>query len=445
MVGAGVAGLVAARRLVLTGAAVVVLEAADRPGGQVDTLEVEPGVFLDVGAEALALTAPGVATLVDELGLTDSVVRSPGVASTIATSRGLRDLPAGVGPAGPTRLWPVVRSRTLPWPALARAALEPLAARRMPTLAPDADVAVGDFVRGRFGAPVSRTYVGTLLGTIHAGDVGRLSLRATSPSLVPAATEGRSLVLRKRPSGPGATMELVTWPEGLSTLVRRLTSGLQVRSGTPVTGLTRSGDGYDVVTVHGRVGADAVVLAVPASPAAALLHDLAPTAADLLAGAETADVVTVLVGLPRAQVSSALRGTGLLVPPDSGRLLKAATYLSRKWPHLAGHDTFWLRLSAGRAGDPRAMQLDDAELVSALLVDLEELTGLVAEPRHVVVRRWPAALPQLTVGHLARMAAVRADLPDGIALAGASYDGVGLAAGLRSGEGAATALIREEP
>ena len=40
IVGGGVAGLVAARRLVLGGRSVVVLEAADRPGGQVDRHEV---------------------------------------------------------------------------------------------------------------------------------------------------------------------------------------------------------------------------------------------------------------------------------------------------------------------------------------------------------------------------------------------------------------------
>ena len=64
--------------------------------------------------------------------------------------------------------------------------------------------------------------------------------------------------------------------------------------------------------------------------------------------------------------------------------------------------------------------------------------GLEARPDHVVVRRWPNALPQLTVGHGARMAGVRSQLPQGIALAGASYDGVGLAACVRSGEAAAT-------
>jgi oxygen-dependent protoporphyrinogen oxidase len=163
----------------------------------------------------------------------------------------------------------------------------------------------------------------------------------------------------------------------------------------------------------------------------------------VLAGVETADVVTVLLGVPTA-ATRGLPGTGLLVPSGTGRLLKAATHLDRKWPHLAGGDTSWLRLSAGRAGDHRVRDLADDELVTALLDDLRELTGFAATPTTTVVRRWPAALPQLTVGHPARMAAVRAALPPGVVLAGASYDGLGLAAAIRSGEAAAAALLPVE-
>ena len=113
MIGAGVAGLVAARRLAQAGAHVTVWEAEDRVGGQVHTVEVAPGTRLDLGAEALHLAAPGVADLVAELGLAGTmVVAAPG-SSRLVTPRGLRPLPAGVGPAGPSRLGPVVRSRTL--------------------------------------------------------------------------------------------------------------------------------------------------------------------------------------------------------------------------------------------------------------------------------------------------------------------------------------------
>src|SRR5690606_19807802 len=114
--------------------------------------------------------------LVDELGLSASLVTATPGSSRLATRRGLRPLPAGVGPAGPSRLLPVLTSRTLTIPELLRAGLEPLAARRAAVLTPDADVSVADFVGSRFGRAVSDTFVDPLLGNLHAGDVGRLSL-----------------------------------------------------------------------------------------------------------------------------------------------------------------------------------------------------------------------------------------------------------------------------
>jgi oxygen-dependent protoporphyrinogen oxidase len=123
-------------------------------------------------------------------------------------------------------------------------------------------------------------------------------------------------------------------------------------------------------------------------------------------------------------------------------LLKAATYLSSKWPHLAVHDGYWIRLSAGRAGDDSLAALSDDHLIAHLLHDLYEVTGLAAEPTAVVVRRWPGALPQLTVGHVDRVAAARAALPDGMVLAGAAHDGVGLVSALRSGAAAAASVLQ---
>lgn len=86
------------------------------------------------------------------------------------------------------------------WPALARAGLEPVLAARAARLPDDGDtdISVGQFVSSRFGPQVTRAFVDPLLGGLHSGSVDTLSLRACAPSLVPAATSGRSLVRRRR-------------------------------------------------------------------------------------------------------------------------------------------------------------------------------------------------------------------------------------------------------
>jgi oxygen-dependent protoporphyrinogen oxidase len=461
VVGGGITGLTAARRLAQEGLRVILLEGADRLGGQVRTLDLA-GRRVDVGAEALHLAAPSARSFVDELGLGESVVGARTGTSWIWTPRGRRPLPAGVGPAGPTRLRPVLSSGVMTLAGLARAGLEPLMALLRRPLDPTdgVDVSVGSFVTGRFGRQVTDRFVDPLLGGLHAGDVNALSLRACAPSLVPAASARRSLVIRRRPSTPpsaGATpIMFASWAGGLSTLTEALLQDVdvEVRLGSRVNALSRSGEGY-LLDVEGApaVSVDALVLAIPSSAAAGLLEPHAPGAAEPLRRQRTARIATVVLGFPRDLVAHlpALAGNGILVPSSTGTLLKAVTHLSTKWPHLDGGDTYLLRVSAGRDGSDELEGLDDDALVARLLVDLSRFTGIEAEPTLVHVQRWPTGLPQLHVGHLERLHAVRAELAQrlpGVQLAGAAYEGVGLTSCITSAQTAADAVLtalRERP
>lgn len=101
-----------------------------------------------------------------------------------------------------------------------------------------------------------------------------------------------------------------------------------------------------------------------------------------------------------------------------------------------------LRTSLGRHGDALALQVPDDELVRASLADLAEATGLDAAPVDAVVQRWGGGLPQYAVGHLDRVARVRAAVAEvpGLAVCGAAYDGVGIAACIASAHAAARRL-----
>ena len=451
VVGGGVTGLAAARRLAQTGATVILLEGSDQLGGQIRTIELA-GRRVDVGAEALHLAAPSARAVVDELGLGATVVGARPGTSWLWTPRGRRPLPEGVGPAGPTRLRPVLRSGVMTVTGIMRAGLEPLVARLRRPLAVAEDVSVGSFVTSRFGRQVTDRFVDPLLGGLHAGDVNELSLRACAPSLVPAASGRRSLVL-KRPartpsSSPPAVM-FASWHDGLSTLTDALLEGVDVdvRLGARVTALHRRDGAYRLdVSGSEPVVADAVVLAVPSSAAAGLVRPFAARAADTLVRQRFAGIATVVLGYPRAEVAGlpALAGNGILVPSGTGTLLKAVTHLSTKWPHLDHGDTYLLRVSAGRDGADELDRLDDEALVARLRADLRRFTGIEATPTLVHVQRWATGLPQLHVGHLERLHTVRAELAaelPGVVLAGASYEGVGLTSCLTSAQTAAESIM----
>lgn len=442
VVGGGITGLVAARALALTGAEVTVIEATSRLGGQVRTVEFM-GHQVDVGAEALHVAGPHVTELIDGVGLSDEVVESNPGSAWICTRNGLRRLPAGVGPAGPTRLGPVIRSRILSPIGMARAALEPL----VPTGDRSSDVGVGTFLARRFGHQVTARLVDPVLGSLHAGDVSRLSLQAATPYVAAQVKDHRSLLLAHRARRSGATPSFISFPRGLGTLAGALaaTAPITVRLDTTVTAIEPDTGGYQLSFGEGdTIGFDCVVLATPAHVASRVIRPLCETAAAGLAELNTASVATVLVAYPRAAADAtpALGATGLLFPSKTAGLLKAATFLSSKWPQLDDPDHFLVRLSAGRSGSDEIAGLDDEALVARLHADLCAATGLATEPTGVHVERWPNALAQLEVGHLERLRKIRAELAGhpGTVLAGAPYEGIGIAACIRSGQLAATQL-----
>lgn len=433
VVGAGLGGLVVARELAKRGHQVAILEASDRIGGQVHTTTWH-GMPVDTGAEAMFLGGPHLKPLLAELGLLDSLVAPQPGSSWLRTDKGkLVPLPEGVGPTGPSKLDPVVKSGLLSAAALARAGMEPMRTKPI-----TGDISVGDFVAGRFGKAVVDTLVDPLLGNLHAGDVYRLSLLSTAPQLAPAAREGRSLIKNARtppPSDGPRVPPFASFTGGLSTLIHALAKDLTVHTGVSVQEARRTPEGWAVRTSQGPAASDNLVLAVPAATAAALLDPTVPgIGADITAG-RTADVATIVLAYPRsAGDTTALRdGNGLLLRSGTGRQLKAATFLSRKWAHLADGEFFLVRASAGRAGVDSLSLMDDKTLVRRIHQELADITGLDARPQDSLVARWPGSYPQLEVGHQERMNRIRESLaPHRVALVGAPYDGLGMPSVVKS-------------
>jgi oxygen-dependent protoporphyrinogen oxidase len=124
------------------------------------------------------------------------------------------------------------------------------------------------------------------------------------------------------------------------------------------------------------------------------------------------------------------------VPAVDGRAVKAVTFSSVKWPHLvqasAGGEgpLEIVRCSVGRIGEEALLQRSDDELAALAAAELADATGARGGPAASRVTRWGGALPQYTVGHLDRVAAIRAAVAaqPGLAVCGAAYDGVGVPA-----------------
>jgi oxygen-dependent protoporphyrinogen oxidase len=445
VVGGGVAGLTAAHDLSAAGHDVVVLEGADEVGGKIRRREVA-GVMVDVGAEAMLNRRPEGVELARSLGLD---VVHPAVASSRIWTRGaLRPLPRTLLGA-PLDLDQLAASGVLSEEGLARAGAE--------VVAPVAgDPTVGELVAVRFGDEVTDRLVEPLLGGVYAGHAREISARAAAPQLVAMADRGSileqaaALPVDGRPVFAGLV-------GGMGGLVDALAAGsFEVRTGVQVRAVRRagSGSGFDVSTGstadRDRTSThdpDAVVVAVPAAPAARLLTDLAPAASAELAAVAYASMAVVTLAFRREDMV-ATDASGFLVPPVDGRRIKASTFSFAKWDWVgaagAAAGVVHLRTSIGRHREEAALRVTDEELVAASLTDLRGALGLSAPPVDSHVQRWGGGLPQYAVGHLDRVARIRADVArvPGLAVCGAAYDGVGIAAVVASAHRAAEHLLR---
>ncbi|HEY3292686.1 MAG TPA: protoporphyrinogen oxidase [Candidatus Nanopelagicaceae bacterium] len=446
VVGGGISGLMCARRLSQRGVRVILFEASANLGGQIRNAKIAEH-DIDLGAEAIHVTAPGMSALINEVGLSGGLIKSNPGTSWLWTERGLQRLPQGVGPSGPRKLGPVLRSRVMTFGGLFRAGLEPLVPRRKLR----GDIGVGQYVGKRFGREVVERFVDPVLGSLHAGDVNGLSLRAVTPELAAIADRRRSIMMSRRKQKAGPPLSFATWVGGLTTLTQRMLhdTGVEIRTLSIVESVRALPKGkYSVETARdGATEVDAVVLALPARVAARIVRALSHTAATLLETVRYASVATVIVAYPKSAIEGlkAFKGTGLLVPSSKGRLLKAATFVSTKWSHMEDPDVVFVRLSCGRANEIAIDNLNDAELVAKLHDDLVDATGIKSEPIESYVQRWPNAMPQMEIGHVELIAKIREDLSffKGIHLAGSSYDGLGIAACLRSGSKAAVAVLSD--
>jgi protoporphyrinogen/coproporphyrinogen III oxidase len=445
VVGAGIAGLAAAHRLreLSPKLDVVVLERADRLGGKIRTAPFA-GVPVETGAETFLMLDQGQESaalgLARRLGLSGELRHPTPTPAALAVDGALRPLPGGTlmgVPADPSAVSSVARvvDRDLDGGA--------------PLLAPGADVAVGALVRGRFGDQVVDRLVDPLLGGVYAGRADELSLAATIPGLHRAASRHSTLggavrqALADAPR-PQGTPVFATVQGGLSRYVEAVAEAARadVRTGATVRELVGA-QGQWRLTVgptvdSSTVDADAVVLATPAAPSARLLKQIDPAATDAIGALEYANVGLVTLALPPGTALPAL--SGFLVPATEGRTVKAATFFSNKWEHLDG--PVLLRASIGRYRDAEVLRGTDEALIALVRDELPALIGEpLPEPVAARVNRWGGGLPQYGVGHVDRVARVRADLPPTIALAGAAYDGVGITACVRSGAAAAESIV----
>lgn len=430
VVGGGVSGLATAFRLASRSVEVTVLEAADHSGGALRTVEVG-GLTLPAGTESFLARKPAAVQLCRDLGLGGELVPPAATGSWLWTDRGLVGYPTGTAFGIPGDVGDVFR-----WPGLSRAgrrrALLDLVKRARKG---GGDETLGSLLRRRLGDEATDLALAPLLTAPCAGDVDRLSVRATFPELEAFEGEQGSLIrgaqaALRRARGAAPVPMHMTLREGIARLPEALAAhlGARVRTDARVQRLVAcEGGGWRLTLADGAtLDAGAVVLATGAEATRELLDPVARAAAAGLEGIPSASAGSVLLVYPEGTQEALPAGSGFLVPRGRAPML-ACSWLSSAWPHPSHGTRAVLRCTVGGVGDEDVLEADDDDIVRACARHLAAVVPLPEAPAASVVVRWPHALPQYELGHVERVARLRERLPRGIFVTGPSFDGVGVA------------------
>ncbi len=460
VIGGGITGLAAAQALLEEpGTVVTVFEADPDVGGKLRASELA-GVTVDEGAESMLAVRPEATGLAAAVGLRPSIVHPVTQTAAVLSHGRLRPLPPGLVSGVPTDLRALAASGVMSTRGLLRLPLDQCLGRPRLTQ----DVSVGEFVGRRLGREVVDRLVEPLLAGVYAFDPDQLSLKMANPSLFRQLARDDSLLAAAAAtrSGSAVTAGARRGPAfaGLRGGVARLAAktadavragGGIIRTGTAVDRLRRVRQRWEVHTGDAAREFDGLVVAVPAAQAGALLRTSAPFAAMQIAAIDYASVAVVTLAYP-SEEGAKLEGSGFLVPPVEGYSIKGVTYATNKWEWLARdarssspRGMVILRASLGRYGDAAVLEHDDAELAELVRADLASIVGLAPRTLAERVTRWDHALPQYRVGHVELVQRARDALLDapGVALAGAAYDGVGIASCIASGRQGARKVVRD--
>jgi monoamine oxidase len=253
VVGAGLAGLTAARHLTRAGRSVVVLEARDRVGGRTRSEPLGDGVF-DLGGQWLGPTQQRMLALVKEFGLDTHPTHTTG--RQVLELRGRRSTYSGTIPK--LDPWTLIRlqlginriERTLktipadcPWRAPDAALLDSMTAE--------------DWLRRTVGRPNAIAVIRAAVRVILGAELGEISCLAF---LHYCSSNGGLMTLVETEGGHQETRVV----GGTQQISERLADEAgQVQLGCPVRQISQDGDGVLVRHDHGEVSAHHVIVAVP--------------------------------------------------------------------------------------------------------------------------------------------------------------------------------------
>jgi len=438
IIGAGITGLTAAFYLKRRGASVTVFEAGSRAGGVIQSLRRE-GFLAEFGPNTILETSPKIAQLVRDAGLGSRKLNTDPKAEARYVVRYRRPIEMPGSPAGffTTPLF---------------TAKAKLAVLREPFVKPRRDgieESIAQFVVRRFNQEFLDHAVDALVAGVYAGDPHKLSLSHAFPKLKAledkygSMIKGQILGARERKKSGEVAKDRApkfSFDEGLQVLPDTLAAQLSdsLKLNTPVTKLTKTGNGWRVTTADGETEFSAVIYCGTAYKLAELQIEgasVGSTALPTFSEINYPPVASVVLGFRREDVTHPASGFGMLIPKIEGFKILGTIFSSALFPNRAPAGHLTLTSYIGGARYPELALQSPEQLIETTLADLRVLLGVKGLPVFTQTAVYPRAIPQYNVGYgkyRQLLNEIEAAAP-GLFFAGHYRDGVSLGDSIVSG------------
>jgi oxygen-dependent protoporphyrinogen oxidase len=357
VIGAGISGLLIAYTLKKRGFTVRILEASNRVGGLIGTLQTPYGIA-ERAAHSLLVT-PEAKELFKELRVELYPINKDANARYIYRNGKMRRMP-------------------LTFFELIRTVYRLFSKPKKP-FDPETG-SLADWGIIYLGSAATQYLLAPFITGIFASSPSALLAKIAFPKLIPALPN-ISLFRHLRSGQKNVRPQMMAPKDGMEMLVQALQNELKdnIETGVQVSELPDE---------------ENIVLTVPTSALSKLIRKSDSQSAEALLKVKYAPLITATCFFRESAFSKVPSGVGVLIPRGEGLRMLGCLFNSSSFPERTKTSEFVsLTVMVGGTEDAEAMSLSDDELRTLIDQELHILLQTRAPPTHVEITRWERAIP----------------------------------------------------
>ena len=384
VVGAGIAGLTAAWELKKLGIQALVLEAAERVGGRMQSIQIDDAL-IDCGAQFLSSAYTVIPQLIKETGLSDKFVATNEWVGFVRNK--------GIAVIHPQKPWHLVSKHVLSIWNLLRLGFnqfklfniqhKSLPLNDITAWAQYDNQLANNFVAKNFGESVASELTSAIFNGFYFQSLYDSSAAMAATVLAFSAHHPKTMTLTS----------------GMGSLPRKLADQLNVKTNIAVSTIIESSASVKIISESDEFNADHVILAVPAPIAKDIIqHPDAATLALLKTPYSSSATISLLTDehwKPPASISSVY---GFIFNPREKSKIAALTFENNKCQNRK-KEGYLVNVMLSDEWAKQLLSLPDEAIYAEVQADIESVLPHIHQ--HLQTKklfRWPFAMPRTPIG-----------------------------------------------